>query len=85
MSKKEKLKRRLASKPRDFTYDELRSLLNGFGYSEDQRGKTSGSRVALIHIHKHHVISLHKPHPGNILKQYQINQLIDELTKQKLL
>lgn len=85
MSKKEKLKRRLTGNPKDFTYQELRTLLAGMGYVEDHKGKTSGSRVSFIHPINAHVISLHKPHPGNILKRYQIMQLIDELRKEGLL
>ena len=79
MSKKEKLLARILTKPKDFTYDELRKLLNGFDYIEDNSGKSSGSRVAWIHEKGKHVIRLHKPHPGNILKSYQINQILDEL------
>jgi hypothetical protein len=79
VSKDEKLIKRLISRPKNFTYNELRKLLRSFGYNESQSGKTSGSRVAFIHEQSHHIIRLHKPHPGNELKQYQIDQLIDEL------
>ena len=85
MSKKEKLKIRLLQRPKDFTYQELRALFSSLGYQEDNKGKTSGSRVSFIHPNTKHIISLHKPHPANILKQYQINILIDELTKTGLL
>ena len=80
MSKEEKLKQRLLSKPKDFTYSELKTLLNHLGYEESQVGKTSGSRVAFIDKSSNHIIRLHKPHPNNELKQYQIEQLIEELT-----
>lgn len=79
MSKDEKLIKRLLSKPKDFTYNELRRLLTLLGYSESQSGKTSGSRVAFFHEKTQHVIRLHKPHPNNELKQYQIEQIIEEL------
>lgn len=79
MSKKDKLIARILAKPKDFTYDELRKLLNGFNYTEDNSGKSSGSRVAWIQEKGKHVIRLHKPHPSNILKSYQINQIIEEL------
>ncbi len=85
MSKKEKLAIRFKSKPTDFTYSELRTLLSGLGYKEDNNGKTSGSRVTFIHLETNHIISLHKPHPGNILKRYQINLIVDELLKNELL
>ena len=85
MSKKEKLKRRLTSGPKDFTYQELVTLLTSMGYIEDQKGKTSGSRVCFIQETSKHIISIHRPHPSNVLKRYQIVQLIDELTKIGLL
>ncbi len=79
MSKDEKLLKRLLLRPKDFTYSELKRLLTGLGYSESQVGKTSVSSVAFINESTHHIIRLHKPHPGNELKQYQIDQLIEEL------
>lgn len=66
----------------DFGYDEAKSLLEKFGYREDNRGRTSGSRVAFINRETKHIIRLHKPHPGNILKKYQLGQLIEELRGQ---
>lgn len=85
MSKKEKLKEKLLSKPKDFTYDELKSLLNGLGYFETNKGKTSGSRVAFVNKENSHIIRLHKPHPKNILKTYQVDLIIEELRKENLL
>jgi len=79
MSKAEKLIARLLSRPKDFTYEELRKLLRHLGYSESQSGKTSGSRVAFLNDNTKHIIRLHKPHPANELKQYQIEQVIEEL------
>lgn len=85
MSKKEKLKQRLLNKPKDFTYLELKTLLIGFGYEETNKGKTSGSRVSFIHSITNSIISLHKPHPGNILKSYQIDLIIEQLKKEHFL
>lgn len=80
MSKKEKLIEKLKSKPKDFTYDELKTLLNYLGFFEYNKGKTSGSRVKFLD--KDSVkIELHKPHPNNILKPYQINDIIEVLEK----
>jgi len=79
MSKDDKILERLLSKPKNFTYAELKRVLSGLGYTEIQKGKTSGSRVAFINMSDGHIIRLHKPHPNNELKQYQINQIIDEL------
>lgn len=75
MSKIEKDIERLKSKPKDFTYDEMKRLLNNLGFIENNKGKTSGSRVELKNNLKKKII-LHKPHPSNILKPYQINNII---------
>lgn len=48
MSRFEKLLERFKSFPKDFTYDELRALLNHMGFVESNRGKTSGSRVCFF-------------------------------------
>ncbi|MBI5196008.1 MAG: type II toxin-antitoxin system HicA family toxin [Nitrospirae bacterium] len=79
MSKAEKLLKRFLSKPKDFTFDELARLLQGFGYEEVKMGKTSGSRVAFINYETKHIIRLHKPHPRPELKRYQLDNVEDEL------
>lgn len=81
MSKHEKLLKRLLSKPNDFKYSELSTLLTHLGYHEIKKGKSSGSRVAFINENNKHMIRLHKPHPKNILKMYQIDLIIQELEK----
>jgi hypothetical protein len=53
-------------------------LLNGFGYTEEQG---TGSRVKFINYDTKSIISLHRPHPTNILKNYQIKDVIEELEK----
>lgn len=82
MSKFDKLLARFLLKPKDFSYNELRKLLKNFGYDEFQKGKPSGSRVCFVHKESKHILQLHKPHPENILKQYQIEQIIKVLTEQ---
>ena len=79
MSKEKKLLQRFLSGPKDFTYNELRKMLFSFGYEESRKGKTSGSRVAFINKETKHIIRLHKPHPGNELKMYQIDLIKEEL------
>jgi hypothetical protein len=71
MTKRKKLKERFVSQPKDFTYSELKSLLGRLGYEEIKLGRTSGSRISFCHSSSKHVIRLHRPHPGNILKKYQ--------------
>ncbi|MDD4820574.1 MAG: hypothetical protein PHD21_07055 [Flavobacteriales bacterium] len=45
MSKKEKLIERLLNIPADLDYSELKNILKYVGYLEDNKGKTSGSRI----------------------------------------
>jgi len=78
MSKNEKLVQRLLSLPKDFTWEELVKLLALFGFTEFKKGKTGGSRRKFAD-EKKNLITLHKPHPGNILKGYALKQVIDHL------
>jgi len=80
MSKIDKLIIRLFTNPKDFTYKELTTLLTSFGYKEVQ---SEGSRVCFAK--DNHKIKLHKPHPGNILKSYQLDLVIEELTSKGLI
>jgi hypothetical protein len=80
MSKAEKILQRLLAKPKNFSYTELKTVLALFGYTEEQG---AGSRVCFKA--SKHKIKLHKPHPGNILKQYQLDLVIEELKKQRLI
>ena len=83
MSKIEKIIFRLISNPKDFTYRELEKVLSYFGYNEVKRGKSASSRRAFINSKTKHIIRLHKPHLGTILKSYQIKNIIEELRKEK--
>lgn len=75
--KLDKAKARLKTEPKDYTYDEAKSLLTRLGYTEYTKGKTSGSRVAFV---KNGVkIMLHKPHPGNEMRSYSVQDLKKQL------
>ena len=78
MSRQEKLLRRFLSRPEDFTFDELITLLKGFGYEQLKSGKTGGSRIAFFNQNSKRIIRLHRPHPQNTLKRYQILELEKE-------
>lgn len=82
MSTIDKLIARFNLKPNDFSYQELLRVLNYYGYDEQQ---ASGSRVKFYNEKINHSIKLHKPHPQSILKKYQIDLIIEELGKKKLL
>ena len=84
MGQKEKLIRRLKSRPRDFTFDEAETLLGYLSYRRSDKAKTSGSRVAFV-SDGHAPILLHKPHPRKELLEYQVKQLLDMLEQEGLL
>ena len=83
MSKKDKLIDRLLKKSKDFTCDEMESLLSYFGYELKQGG--TGSGVKFIKDGSNEVINFHKPHPNGILKRYVLDQIIEKLRKDGLL
>ncbi len=78
MGKKDKLLTKLFSRPKDFKWSELKTLLKSCGYIEKQG---SGSRVKFFLEKPRNLIIIHKPHPGEILKTYAINYVIDNLKK----
>lgn len=78
MGTKEKLIMRLLSHPRDFTFDESVTLLRYLGFERSDKGRTSGSRVGFISKRKGRIM-MHRPHPGNVLKPYQVEHLIEVL------
>lgn len=84
MGKKEKLLKRLLSKPKDFTFEEMETLLGYFGYVVFNKGKTSGSRIMFV-SDSHASILLHKPHSRKEFLNYQISQVIDLLSQEGLL
>ena len=84
MSKIEKAIERFKSKPNDFTYDELKKILNNLGFIENNKGKISGSSVSFID-NNNRIIQLHKPHPSNILKRYKITEILNQLIEWRLI
>lgn len=84
MGTKEKLRERFLKMPSDFTFDELQRLLEGYGYEKSNKGKTSGSRLIFKNGDKGPIM-LHKPHPGNIVKQYAMKQVYEELKEAGLI
>lgn len=84
MTSREKLITRFLSLPNDFTWDEMRRMLVSFGYTEGNKGKTSGSRV-IFKGSGLKPIMLHKPHPGNIIKGYALKQVYNFLKNEGLI
>ena len=83
MGKLEKMIERLKSNPKDYTFDEMQSLLLALGFERSNKGKTSGSRVKFF---KDGIfIILHKPHPRKELLDYQIKQIVEILSEEGLI
>ncbi len=82
MGKHEKLLAKLQSRPKDFTFRELTTLLAGFDYVLNESG--SGSRVRFEHAHFVPIL-LHKPHPSPVLKPYVIDQVLEVLKQEGLI
>lgn len=85
MSKTEKLLQRFLSKPKDFTFEELRKLLKGLGYEEAKTGKTSGSRVAFYNAELDDMIKFHKPHPAQVMKQCYLKDIERQLRDREVI
>ena len=62
MGQKEKLIKKLQSRPKNFTFDDAEALLQYFSYTRSNKGRTSGSRVMFV-SEEYAPILLHKPHP----------------------
>lgn len=84
MSTRDKLIERLRRKPKDLSFDEVVQLMGYFGYRIAPGGKTGGSRIAFTNDNNDY-IRMHKPHPRNILKSYQVQNLIDDLKERDLI
>ena len=82
MSQKQKLIDRFLANPKDFTYQELRQMLQYFGYTCDESG--NGSRVCFSNDNGN-VIKIHKPHPGNVVKTYVIDAVKQKLKEDGML
>ena len=81
MGTHEKLLQRFIRQPKDFTWDELTRLLQKYGYEQNNKGKTSGSRIVFEKEDSSISLDLHKPHPKNILKPYHMKDVFKFLKK----
>lgn len=81
MSKKDKLFQRLKRLPsvKDFTWEELVTLMRQAGFSETCKG---GSHYMFEHASGFR-FSMSKTHPSGILKKYQIDAAIEALDNVK--
>jgi HicA toxin of bacterial toxin-antitoxin, len=80
VSKRDKLLKRLLSKPTDFTWEDLVTVMEGFDY---ELKTTGGSGRKFIDPNTRATAFLHEPHPGKILKAYQIRDIVSHLKQEK--
>ncbi len=79
MPQRDKDLERLLRIPSDYTYEELKTVLGRFGYKERNGGTTGGSRRKFVRESDNAIISLHKPHPENIVNKATIRDVITYL------
>jgi hypothetical protein len=75
MGRKEKLIERFKKLPKDFTFEEVETMMSYFGYFRHNKGATSGSRIRFFCQDKNSFIDLHRPHPGSIMKEWMMKRL----------
>ena len=86
MSKKEKLIKRFKRIPKDFTFDELKNLLDGFGFELSAKGTTSGSRVRFHNPELKIIIDIHKPHKsGSPINETALKSIYSSLINNNLI
>jgi hypothetical protein len=85
MSSHEKLLERFLKLPKDFTWEELKRLVGRYGYRQNSKGKTSGSRVKFEKDDSDICLDLHRPHPKNMLKPYQLLDVLEFLKRIEVL
>lgn len=82
MSQFDKLLTRFQKQPKDFTWSELKTLLNKIGFREITN---SGSRRKFYHEKSGCLITLHEPHPSKILKAYAMKNILTKLQESELI
>ncbi|MFZ2540257.1 MAG: type II toxin-antitoxin system HicA family toxin [Gallionella sp.] len=77
MSKKEKQRQKLFANPppKDFTWDELVTLMRGVGFRESCQG---GSHFMFEHSNGYR-FGMSKTHPSGVLKAYQVRDAKEAL------
>lgn len=78
MAKWKLIEQKVKNKQRNITFEEMVLLLEHYGYIQDNKGKTSGSRMR-FRLDGHADILIHRPHPQKELKEYIVKDLHDLL------
>lgn len=80
MGRKEKLKSKLDGLPKNFTWDELVTLMSQYGFKLLNAKRGSGRKFYNKDIDR--LAIFHEPHPENTLKRYvleEVKQLLEEV------
>lgn len=85
MGSKEKLVKRFVKLPKDFTFSEMKTLLQSFGYNVHNKGATSGSRIRFKNEETGRYIDIHRPHPGSIMKEWMMKEVYMHLKNNDLI
>jgi hypothetical protein len=85
MSTRDKLIKRFLAMPKDFTFDEMIRLFVAFGFEVDNKGGTSGSRLALVNRVRGLSYNMHRPHPDNAIKMYVMRQVMEFMVETGLI
>lgn len=79
MSRREKLRARLFTKPypKDFRFDDLVTVMRGFEFNlhETKGGSSHKYFLRVLDDGEEQIIYTSRPHPSGILKEYQIKEL----------
>jgi hypothetical protein len=81
VNRKEKLIKRFRTLPRDFTFEEVVTLFQGCGFTLENKGSTSDSRIRFYNETDQNAYIMHKPHPSNIIKEYIMRDILTFLIK----
>ncbi|VGD69670.1 type II toxin-antitoxin system HicA family toxin [Klebsiella pneumoniae] len=80
MGRKEKLKAKLDTLPKNFTWDELVSLMSLYGFKVFNAKRGSGRKF--YNEEKDKLAIFHEPHPEKTLKKYvlsEVKTMLDEI------
>ncbi|NIE98498.1 type II toxin-antitoxin system HicA family toxin [Pantoea sp. Acro-805] len=80
MARKEKLKAKLDILPKNFTWEELVTLMSQYGFRVLNAKRGSGRKFYNEKLDR--IAIFHEPHPENTLKRYvleEVKQLLDEI------
>lgn len=76
MGRAEKLLKIIETKPKNFKWNDVITLLSSLGY---EQLKGDGSRRKFYHRKTENVLILHEPHPEKEIKSYAVKLIINSL------